>query len=47
MFNVTCISGVETVSKPQDKQHLSKRTDGHLLLSSGLFTSGNGLSWMG
>lgn len=33
LFNGTCISGAETVSKAQDKQHLSKRTDGHRPLS--------------
>lgn len=33
LFDVTCISGAETVSKPQDKYHVSKRTNVHLPLS--------------
>lgn len=33
LLNGTCISGAETVSKPQDKQHLLERDDGHIPLS--------------
>lgn len=33
LYNGVCVSGAKTVSKPHDKQHLSKRTVGQLHLT--------------